>query len=60
MSRTIAALEHDNERVRIVALKRGSQPISFVPEPHTQVQPGDLLRGDRHHQPFTRLAERIG
>ncbi|MBV8451543.1 MAG: NAD-binding protein, partial [Deltaproteobacteria bacterium] len=36
--RTIAALEHEGDRIRIVALKRGTEPMAFVPEPQTEVR----------------------
>ena len=36
-------------RLRIVALKRGEDPIKIIPQPTTQVQAGDLVVaiGDR-------------
>jgi voltage-gated potassium channel len=58
--RTIAALEHESDRVRIVALKRGSEPIAFVPEPQTQIEPGDLFVAIGARPSLSRLAERIG
>jgi voltage-gated potassium channel len=58
--RTIAALEHDGERIRIVALKRGPEPMSFVPEPHTEIQPGDLFVAISARPSLQRLAERLG
>jgi voltage-gated potassium channel len=57
---TIAALERSSDRVRIVALKRGSDPMSFVPEPQTEVRPGDLFVAIGARPSLSRLAERLG
>jgi voltage-gated potassium channel len=40
---TIAAIEREYPRVRVVALKRGEQPISMIPDPGTCVGAGDFL-----------------
>lgn len=40
---TVADIEHQNERVRIVGLKRGLEPLSLIPGPQTEVRAGDLL-----------------
>ncbi len=40
---TIAAIEQANARLRVVALKRGDQPISMIPDPATRVEVGDFL-----------------
>jgi voltage-gated potassium channel len=58
--RTIAALEHEGDRIRIVALKRGSEPMTFVPEPQTEVRPGDLFVAIGARPSLQRLAERLG
>ncbi len=58
--RTIAALEHEGDRIRIVALKRGTEPMAFVPEPQTEVQPGDLFVAIGARPSLQRLAERLG
>ena len=58
--KTIAALEHDGDRIRIVALKRGAEPMEFVPEPQTQVRPGDLFVAIGARPSLQRLAERLG
>jgi voltage-gated potassium channel len=58
--KTIAALEHDGNRIRIVALKRGSEPMAFVPEPQTPVRPGDLFVAIGARPSLQRLAERLG
>ncbi len=41
--RTIGSLEHNADRLRIVGLKRGSEPMTLVPDARTEIQPGDLL-----------------
>lgn len=43
IGKTIATVEQENERVRIVALKRGDAPISLLPGPGTELRAGDLL-----------------
>ncbi len=40
---TIGAIEEKYTRIRIVALKRGDQPISMIPDPATIVEYGDFL-----------------
>jgi voltage-gated potassium channel len=40
---TIAEIERTNARLRVVAVKRGDQPISMIPEPASQVKAGDFL-----------------
>jgi len=57
--RTIAALEHESDRIRIVALKRGAEPIAFVPAPHTPIQVGDLFVAIGARSGLSRLAERL-
>ena len=58
--KTIAALEHDGDRIRIVALKRGSEPMAFVPGPQTPVRSGDLFVAIGARPSLQRLAERLG
>jgi voltage-gated potassium channel len=58
--KTIAALEHEGDRIRIVALKRGAEPMTFVPEPQTEVRPGDLFVAIGVRPSLQRLAERFG
>jgi len=41
--KTIATVERENERVRIVALRRDDTPISLLPNPGTELRAGDLL-----------------
>jgi voltage-gated potassium channel len=56
---TIATMEQRSERVRIVALKRDGSPISLVPGPETQVQPGDLLIAIGSRSGLRRMAETL-
>jgi voltage-gated potassium channel len=58
--RTIAALEGEGERIRIVALKRGSEPMAFVPQPQTEIRPGDLFVAIGSRPSLQRLADRLG
>jgi voltage-gated potassium channel len=59
-SRTIADVEREQSRVRVVALKREDEPIRIIPEPATQLVAGDLLVliGDRDG--LGRLAQAAG
>ena len=41
--KTIAAVERENPRVRIVALKRNDQQLEMIPGPETKIEPNDLL-----------------
>ena len=40
---SIAAIEQQNPRLRIVAMKRNDQPLEMIPAPETKIEPGDLL-----------------
>lgn len=40
---SIAAIERDNARLRVVALKRGDEPIAMIPDPNFKVEVGDFL-----------------
>ncbi len=46
---TIGAIEGENRKLRIVALKRGKEPITLIPDAQTVVAAGDylVLIGDR-------------
>lgn len=46
---SIERIEHENPRLRVVALKRGVEAIRLIPEPGTQLEDGDYLVvvGDR-------------
>jgi hypothetical protein len=52
--------EHEGDRVRIVAPKRGSEPMTFVPEPQMEIQPGDFFVAIGARPSLQRLAERVG
>jgi voltage-gated potassium channel len=41
--KTIAAVEHENPRLRIVALKRNDQQLEMIPASTTRIEPDDLL-----------------
>jgi len=41
--KTVSEVERQNERVRVVALKRGDEPISMIPSPDSRIAAGDLL-----------------
>lgn len=43
IGKKIVDAERQNERVRVVALKRGSNPIALIPPPDTELAEGDLL-----------------
>lgn len=57
---TIASLERDQPRVRVVAVKPAGGTIQLIPEPETTLGVGDLLVviGDRHS--LERLAQQCG
>ncbi len=40
---TIAAVERENPRLRIVALKRNDKPLEMIPGSETRIEPDDLL-----------------
>ncbi len=43
VGKTIAVVERENPRLRIVALKRNDQPLEMIPAADTQIEPDDLL-----------------
>jgi voltage-gated potassium channel len=49
IGKTIEAVERGAARLRVVALKRGTEPIALIPDSATVIQPGDHLVaiGDR-------------
>jgi voltage-gated potassium channel len=57
VGKTIAMLENANDRVRIVALKRGEEPISLIPGPRTEIEAGDLLIAIGERTSLGRLTE---
>ncbi|HUN59183.1 MAG TPA: potassium channel protein [Candidatus Binataceae bacterium] len=54
---TIAQVEHDYPRMRIVALKRGLEEITVAPEPQTQFQSDDLVIAVGAEESLKRFAE---
>ncbi|MGO9450515.1 MAG: potassium channel family protein [Candidatus Binataceae bacterium] len=40
---TIGAIEHENARLRVVALKRGDEPILMIPDRDSRIEVGDFL-----------------
>jgi voltage-gated potassium channel len=54
---TIAALEQANERLRVVGLKRGADPISIIPDMQTVIVSGDLIVVIGARQSLERLAD---
>ena len=41
--KTIAAMERDNPRLRVVAMKRNEERLEMIPGPETRIEPDDLL-----------------
>lgn len=60
VGRAIGAIEQGTTRLRIVALKRGSDPISIIPDPATQIEQGDYLVAIGDRGSLKRLAEKVG
>ena len=60
VGKAIGAIEKETARVRIVALKRGSRPISIIPDPDTRIEPGDYLVAIGERGNLKRLIETIG
>jgi voltage-gated potassium channel len=59
VGKMIATVEQENERVRIVALKRGDAPISLLPGPGTELRAGDLLIAIGARTNLRKLAETL-
>jgi voltage-gated potassium channel len=53
---SIAAVEQQNPRLRIVAMKRNDQRLEMIPAPETKVEPGDLLVVIGESESLKRLA----
>jgi voltage-gated potassium channel len=53
---TIAAVEQENPRLRIVALKRNDQRLEMIPAPGTKIEPDDLLVAIGESDSLKRLA----
>jgi Trk K+ transport system NAD-binding subunit len=58
--KSIAEVERANERLRVVALKRGEEPIKLIPSPQTALAAGDLLVAIGARQSLKNLAAIIG
>ena len=57
IARTIAQIENEYMRLRIVALKRGAEEITIAPDPQTKFQADDLLIAVGAEDSLKRLAE---
>jgi voltage-gated potassium channel len=53
---SIALVEQQNPRLRIVAMKRNDQPLEMIPAPETKIEPGDLLVVIGESESLKRLA----
>ncbi|HKV55593.1 MAG TPA: potassium channel protein [Candidatus Binataceae bacterium] len=60
LGRTIAEIELENERIRVVAMKRNDEPMILIPEPRTQIRAGDLFVAIGPRPNLSQLADRIG
>lgn len=60
VGRAIGAIEQETMRLRIVALKRGSNPIAIIPDSATRIEPGDYLVAIGERGSLKRLAEKVG
>ena len=43
---SIAAVEQQNPRLRIVAMKRNDERVEMIPAPKTKIEPGDFAGRD--------------
>ncbi len=57
IGKAIGAIERETQKLRIVALKRGVEPISIIPDPETMIQGGDHLVVIGNRTSLRRLAE---
>ena len=53
---TIAAVQQENPRLRIVALKRNDQALKMIPAPDTKIEPDDLLVAIGETESLKRIA----
>jgi voltage-gated potassium channel len=58
IGQTIEAVERGAPRLRIVALKRGTDPIALIPDSATAIEPGDHLVAIGERSSLKQLAER--
>ena len=54
--KTIAAVEQENPRLRIVALKRNDEPLEMIPAAETKIRADDLLVAIGESESLRRLA----
>jgi voltage-gated potassium channel len=54
--KTVASVEQDNPRLRIVALKRNDRALEMIPAAETRIEPGDLLVAIGETDSLKRLA----
>jgi Trk K+ transport system NAD-binding subunit len=54
--KTIAAVERENPRLRIVAMKRNDQQLEMIPAPDTKIEVDDLLVAIGESDSLKRLA----
>jgi Trk K+ transport system NAD-binding subunit len=59
VGKTIEEVERGTKKLRVVALKRGEDPISIIPDPGTVVKEGDLLVAIGDAESLKRLAENL-
>jgi voltage-gated potassium channel len=57
IGKTIEAIERGVPRVRVVALKRGTDPIALIPDSATVIEPGDHLVAIGERASLKQLAE---
>lgn len=57
VGRDIRSIEHESRRLRVVAIKRGEEPIRMLPDASTQVAGGDFLVVVGERQGLEQLAQ---
>jgi voltage-gated potassium channel len=57
VGKLIGAVERETQKLRIVALKRGAEPISIIPDPGNVIQGGDHLVVIGNRESLRRLSE---
>lgn len=60
VGKTIRSIEEESARLRIVALKRGEEPIALVPDPATAIAGGDRLVVIGERSGLKKLTEMVG
>jgi voltage-gated potassium channel len=59
VGKSIGEIERDTVRLRIVALKRGTEPISIIPDPSTRIEADDHLVAIGDRGSLKQLAEGV-